>query len=67
MIKTLKIVVQVIQVIWAVACITLGTAVGAFHGWEHNGWLGAIVLGTIGLGVGAFVASSPLLFLQLLR
>ena len=64
MIKALKILVQVI---WAVALITLGTAVGALYGWEHQGWLGAIVLGTIGLGVGAVVASSPSLFLQLLN
>ena len=64
MIKALKILVQVI---WPVALITFGTAVGALYGWEHQGWLGAIVLGTIGLGVGAVVASSPSLFLQLLN
>jgi hypothetical protein len=55
------------QVIWAVALIALGTSVGALYGWEHHGWLGAIVLGTIGFGVGALFASSPLLFLQLLQ
>jgi hypothetical protein len=64
MIKALKI---VIQVTWALVLITLGTAIGVLHGWEHHGWLGAVVLGTVGFGVGAVIASSPLLFLQLLR
>ena len=64
MIKTLKI---VIKLIWVVTIITLGTAIGALFGWENHGWLGAIVSGTIGLGVGAFVASSPSLLLQILR
>jgi hypothetical protein len=56
MVKTLKI---VIHLIWMVTIITLGTAIGALFGWENHGWLGAIVSGAIGLGVGAFVASSP--------
>ena len=64
MIKTLKIIVQVI---WALSLVTLGTLIGAAYGWEYHGWLGAVVLGTIGFGVGAFLASSPLAFFQLLN
>jgi hypothetical protein len=62
--RALKIVVQVV---WAVSLITLGTWMGAAHGWVYHGWLGAIVLGAIGFGVGAFLAASPQLFLQLLH
>jgi hypothetical protein len=62
--RALKIVVQVI---WAVSLVTVGTLIGAAHGWAYHGWLGAIVLGTIGFGVGAFLAASPSLFLQLLH
>jgi hypothetical protein len=64
MVKALKILVQVI---WTVSLIILGTTAGALYGWEHHGWLGAVVLSTIGLGVGAFIASSPSLLLQLLH
>ena len=62
--RALKIVVQVA---WAVSLITLGAWMGAAHGWVIHGWLGAIVLGAIGFGVGASLAASPQLFLQLLR
>ena len=64
MIKALKIIVQVV---WAVAMITVGTTIGALYGWEHHGWLGAAVLGTIGFGVRALLAASPMLVLQLLQ
>jgi hypothetical protein len=63
MIKALKIAVQVI---WAVSLVALGTTIGALYGWEHHGSLGAGVLGTIGCGVGALIACSPMAFLQLL-
>jgi len=63
MIRAFKIAVQVI---WAVSLVAVGTLIGAAHGWTYHGWLGAIVLGTIGFGVGAFLASSPMTFLQLL-
>lgn len=55
--RALKIVVQVV---WAVSLITLGTWMGAAHGWVYHGWLG-------GFGVGASLAASPQLFLQLLH
>jgi len=62
--RALKIVAQVI---WAVSLITLGTWIGAAHGWVYHGWLGAVVLGVVGFGVGASLAASPQLFLQLLH
>ena len=62
--RALKIVVQVV---WAVSLITLGTWMGAAHGWVYHGWLGAIVLGGIGFAVGAAFAASPQLLLQLLQ
>jgi hypothetical protein len=61
---TLKIVAQVA---WALSLIVLGTLIGASVGWTNHGWPGAVVVGTIGFGVGAFLSSSPSLFLQLLR
>ena len=56
----------VVQVVWAVSMVTLGAWIGAVHGWVYHGWLGAVVLGTVGFGVGALLAISPSLFLQLL-
>jgi hypothetical protein len=63
MIRALRIAAQVI---WAVSLVAAGTLIGAAHGWAYHGWLGAIVLGTIGFGVGALLASSPLAFLEIL-
>lgn len=60
--KTLKFVAQLI---FALSIASLGALIGAAHGWTYHGMLGAIVLGTIGFGIGAFLASSPILFLQL--
>lgn len=64
MLKTPKI---VIQVIWAVSAVTLCAAIGADFGWQHHGWIGTIALGIVGTGVGAFIAASPGLLLQLLH
>jgi len=63
MLKTLKF---VSQVIWAVGMVLLGTAIGAIYGWHQHGWVGAVALGFVGLCVGAFLAASPMLVLQLL-
>jgi hypothetical protein len=57
----------VVQLLWAVSLITVGTLFGATFGWEQHGWLGASVLGAIGFGVGAAFAASPMFFLQLLH
>jgi hypothetical protein len=35
----------VVHVVWAVSMVTLGTWIGAAHGWVYHGWLGAIALG----------------------
>jgi hypothetical protein len=67
MLRALKIAGRVIWVIWSIAALALGTAVGALYGWTHHGWPGAIVLGIIGCGVGALVAGSPLLMLEILQ
>ena len=60
--KTLKFVAQLI---FALSIASLGALVGAAHGWTYHGMLGAIVLGTIGFGVGAALGSNPILLLQL--
>jgi hypothetical protein len=39
----------VVHVVWAVSMVTLGTWIGAAHGWVYHGWLGAIALGGVGL------------------
>lgn len=62
--KTLKF---ILQLTWALSLACIGALIGAAHGWQRHGWLGAIVLGTIGFGVGAALASSPVLFLQLFQ
>lgn len=64
MIKTLKI---AIQIMGAVAFVTIGTSIGALYGWEHHGWAGAIALGFVGFVVGALVASSPSILLEFLQ
>jgi hypothetical protein len=56
----------VAKVVWIVCLLALGTLIGVAHGWARHGWQGAIVLGCVGFGVGAFLATSPLAFLQLL-
>jgi len=52
--------------IWVLSVIITGTAFGALYGWEGHGLVGAIALGFVGFVVGAFIASSPSLPLQLL-
>jgi hypothetical protein len=54
----------VVHVVWAVSMVTLGTWIGAAHGWVYHGWLGAIALGGVGFGVGALLAASPSAVLQ---
>ena len=63
MLKTLRF---VSHVIWAVCMVVLGTAAGALYGWHQHGWAGAIALGFVGLCVGAFLAISPAILLQML-
>lgn len=55
------------QIVWALFWIGAGTLMGASAGWAHHGWPGAIVSGIIGFGIGAALAASPQLALQLLN
>lgn len=64
MIKVLKFFVQII---WAVSLVAAGTLIGATYGWANHGWLGAVVLGTVGSVVGAALASSPSAILEIFR
>jgi hypothetical protein len=54
------------QIIWTVSMLGICTVICGTYGWAHHGWLGALVLGTIGFGVGAALAASPLAFLEFL-
>ena len=63
----MKIFKFVAQLIFVLSIASVGALIGVAHGWTYHGMLGAVVLGTIGFGMGAFIASSPLLFLQLLN
>jgi hypothetical protein len=56
-----------LQVAWTVTIIGLATLICIAKGFEGSGTLGAIVVGIIGFFAGAVLASSPLMFLQLLR
>jgi hypothetical protein len=64
MMKTFKF---ILQLMWALSFACTGALIGAVHGWQSHGWLGAIVLGAMGFGVGAALGSSPLLSLQLFQ
>lgn len=55
-----------IHAVCAVVFITAGAAIGAASGFDQYGWLGAIGYGILGIGVGAIVAISPSLLIQLL-
>jgi hypothetical protein len=62
--KTLTIIANAI---WAASMIVLSTAVGVAYGWQNHGPVGATALGFVGLVVGAILAASPMLVLELLR
>ncbi|BAM87248.1 hypothetical protein S58_12380 [Bradyrhizobium oligotrophicum S58] len=63
MLKTIKI---VIQVIWAGFMLILGTAVGVSYGFNRYGTAGAFVLGFVGLCLGALAALWPEMALDIL-
>jgi hypothetical protein len=63
MLKTLTF---IIHVIWAACALTICTAIGAIYGFHRHGWIGAIVLGFVGLCVGTLAAACPLECLGLL-
>ena len=55
-----------VHAIFAVIFIVAGAAIGAASGFDQYGWPGAIGYGILGVGVGAIVAISPSLLIQLL-
>jgi hypothetical protein len=63
----LKPMLAILRFTWVLAFLIGGTAFGASYGWEHHGWFGAIAVGFVGLAVGALLAGSPRLVLQLLN
>ncbi|GLH81676.1 hypothetical protein SSBR45G_65850 [Bradyrhizobium sp. SSBR45G] len=50
----------ILQTLWAICTIAAGTFVGRALGLQWIGWIGGIVFGLIGLGVGAVAAIYPL-------
>jgi hypothetical protein len=55
----------VLQTIWTTTIVGLAVIVGAVHGWENHGLIGAAALGLCGLVIGGFL-SSPRILLQIL-
>ncbi|MGY3450073.1 hypothetical protein [Bradyrhizobium sp. USDA 4353] len=56
----LKAIGRIVYAIWAVCAIATGTFVGVAAGLHSGGWIGAVVLGIVGLVVGAVLAAFPL-------
>ena len=61
-----KVLTHTVKCLWVFSLIAAGVMVGVSYGWEHHGWMGAMVLGLVGFGAGASLASSPSLLLQVL-
>ncbi|UFZ01445.1 hypothetical protein LQG66_19145 [Bradyrhizobium ontarionense] len=51
---------HILQTLWAICTLAIGTSLGAALGFHWIGWIGAVVFGLIGLGVGALAAAFPL-------
>jgi fructose/tagatose bisphosphate aldolase len=56
---------NILQIVWTTTIVCLAATVGAVHGWENHGLIGAIALGFCGLIIGG-VLSSPDILLQIL-
>ncbi|MGY8709645.1 hypothetical protein RAD16_28225 [Bradyrhizobium sp. 18BD] len=56
----------VIRIVWTLSIVGTCAFIGGAYGWAHHAWLGAVALGTVGFGVGAAIAASPLAFLEIL-
>ncbi|WP_315753271.1 MULTISPECIES: hypothetical protein [unclassified Bradyrhizobium] len=50
----------ILHTLWAVCAMATGTFAGVAVGLHLGGWIGAVVLGVIGLTVGALAAAFPL-------
>ncbi|WP_434888701.1 hypothetical protein [Bradyrhizobium sp. HKCCYLS2038] len=50
----------ILHTVWAVCAMAAGTFAGAALGLHTGGWIGAVVLGLVGLVIGALAAAFPL-------
>ncbi|WP_315734396.1 MULTISPECIES: hypothetical protein [unclassified Bradyrhizobium] len=50
----------ILHTLWAICTLGTGAFVGAAVGFHYHGWIGAIVLGVVGLGIGGLAAAFPL-------
>ncbi|MGJ5092317.1 hypothetical protein ACQR18_09585 [Bradyrhizobium oligotrophicum] len=50
----------ILHTLWAVCAMATGTFVGVAVGLHSSGWIGAVVLGVVGLVIGALAAAFPL-------
>lgn len=51
---------RILHAFWAICTLAIGASLGAAVGFHWIGWIGAIVFGLIGLGIGALAAAFPL-------
>jgi len=56
----LRMVGLIAHAIWAVCATATGAFVGLAIGLHSGGWIGAVVLGILGLVIGALAAAFPL-------
>ncbi|MBA3039333.1 MAG: hypothetical protein FP819_06375 [Rhizobiaceae bacterium] len=54
-----------LQIVWTAGIVGLAVIVGAVHGWENHGLIGAVALAFCGLVIGGFL-SAPGILLQIL-
>ncbi|WP_257166436.1 hypothetical protein [Bradyrhizobium sp. SRS-191] len=50
----------ILHALWAVCAMAAGAFAGVAIGLQSSGWIGAVVLGLVGLVVGALAAAFPL-------
>ncbi|XUM24274.1 hypothetical protein ACRAVF_14335 [Bradyrhizobium oligotrophicum S58] len=50
----------ILHTLWVICTLATGAFVGAAVGFHSGGWIGAIVLGLVGLCIGAVAAAFPL-------
>ncbi|MGJ4892812.1 hypothetical protein ACQR0Z_04365 [Bradyrhizobium sp. HKCCYLS3077] len=62
----LKAIGRVVHAIWAVCAVATGAFVGVAVGLHSGGWIGAVVLGLVGLVIGALAAAFPLELIALI-
>ncbi|WP_316225848.1 hypothetical protein [Bradyrhizobium sp. SZCCHNS3052] len=50
----------ILHTLWAICTLATGAFVGATVGFHSGGWIGSVVLGLVGLVIGAVAAALPL-------